>query len=302
MLGCLDSSQENNNRTTSGFGLFISNVLCQLLEAYKENENQGLTVYSEYGKGSCFVFLVRTKYNPEKNKNISQKIELSSERLVVSKSSHSFSIEINEKKKGLKSMESLIDGMERKKNRDKKANISCNQSEAEIISNRSIITKTQFVEKNSFRPKFLGNALNSKPKLKCDCDKILIVDDGPFNIEVCRSLIAKFNIKCDYANNGLEAIIKVQTALEKKNNKFCELCNFYKLILMDIDMPIKNGLEVTAEIKNLLKSFNYSVEIIGLSAFHQEEIKRRGIEAGMREYIVKPINSNQIKELINKYV
>ena len=131
-------------------------------------------------------------------------------------------------------------------------------------------------------------------------------------------------ISCDSASNGLEAVEKVAFLMSQmelsvsisregishekinsdnnKDKKFCIKCKFYKLILMDIDMPIKNGIEATEEILNLLKKYDISANIVGLSAFDQEDIVKRSMEAGMKDFITKPINHNKLKEIITKYV
>ena len=140
----------------------------------------------------------------------------------------------------------------------------------------------------------------------CQCVKILIVDDVPFNIDVCSRLLNKMKLNSDSASNGLEAVEKINKlcfmSQQFRDQIFCAKCKFYKMILMDIDMPIKNGIEATFEIVNLLKNTTFSVSIVGLSAFDQEEIKKRGIEAGMKDYVSKPITFVKMKELVLKYV
>jgi response regulator RpfG family c-di-GMP phosphodiesterase len=64
---------------------------------------------------------------------------------------------------------------------------------------------------------------------------VLIVDDNGSNIFVLKAMLARFKVKCDTANNGLEAI---QLITQKG------LCN-YRLVLMDINMPIMNGVDAT---------------------------------------------------------
>ena len=154
---------------------------------------------------------------------------------------------------------------------------------------------------------------------ECKCVKVLVVDDVPFNILACSRLLEKMEIMSDSANNGQDAVDKVAELLERtlnngnycaneekrrnsKERRFCNKCKFYKLILMDVDMPIKNGIEATEEIQTLLKNTDISVSIVGLSAFDQENIAKRGKEAGMCEYITKPINASKMKEIISKYV
>lgn len=177
-----------------------------------------------------------------------------------------------------------------------------NSMENEVISARSIISKKRNFDKNNIKAKFINNKSKESFSL-CRCPKVLVVDDIPFNIEVLRNMFMKRKIMIDSAANGLDAVVKIERILLKNTNKiFCDNCRFFKLIIMDIDMPYKNGIDATKEIKNLLKNSSYSVDIVGLSAFHQDEIKKKGIEAGMNDYIVKPISSNKIDELVKAYI
>ena len=209
----------------------------------------------------------------------------------------------------------------------------------EIASSRSIFLKKQEVEEKRLPAKFfvqegtnnsisLGTIgkMDSSVQLKinnmkCSCVKILIVDDVTFNIEVCRRLLKKMNFEADCAFNGLDAVEKVKSLLNsalnngsnkkdknqnvmsnKTERKFCEKCNFYKIILMDIDMPIKDGIEATQEILEILGKFDILVSIIGLSAFDQEQVKNKAMSAGMKKYMTKPITFKKMNEIILNYI
>ena len=84
--------------------------------------------------------------------------------------------------------------------------------------------------------------------------------------------------------------------------KFCEKCGFFKLILMDIDMPIKNGYETTSELKVLFKNFNKTVPIVALSAFSQADHKRKAEDAGMNFYLEKPFTQEKLNFLVSTYL
>ena len=205
----------------------------------------------------------------------------------------------------------------------------------DIVSNRSIFSKKQEVEGKRVPAKFFvhegtNNSISLTTigktdsavqlkinKMKCSCIKILIVDDVAFNIEVCSKLLKKINFEADCAFNGLDAVEKVKALLNPalnndQNNqnqnvmpnqrKFCEKCNFYKIILMDIDMPIKDGIEATQEILEILAKTNMFVSIIGLSAFDQKQIRDKAMSAGMKDYVTKPITFKKMNEIILNYI
>lgn len=100
----------------------------------------------------------------------------------------------------------------------------------------------------------------------------------------------------------MEAVNTIGEILIDPMMKFCSRCRFYKLILMDLDMPIKNGFEATKEIKEMLRGTSIEVKIVALSAFSQEEAKGKASEAGIVDYIEKPFSPAKMEYLIDKYL
>lgn len=73
----------------------------------------------------------------------------------------------------------------------------------------------------------------------CECSQILIVDDIDMNRYVLKQIfMSKYGIHCDEATNGKEAIQLI------KARSFQECCSSYKIIIMDFEMPIMNGILV----------------------------------------------------------
>lgn len=142
----------------------------------------------------------------------------------------------------------------------------------------------------------------ASPNIKCHCRKILAVDDNGFNLLVLDEQFKKQNIFIDTCPGGVEAVNLVEEILLDTSIKFCQRCQFYKLILMDIDMPIKNGYETTMEINDLLKDTNINVKVVALSAFSQEEAKEKASAAGIVDYIEKPFSKAKMEYLISNYL
>ena len=95
----------------------------------------------------------------------------------------------------------------------------------------------------------------------------------------------------DTASNGKEAV-----------GKFLSSSLFYyDVILMDIMMPLMNGLDATKTIRNTGRS-DASVPIIAMTANAYEEDKKECIRAGMNEHIAKPLEEREIMVAISKYV
>lgn len=120
--------------------------------------------------------------------------------------------------------------------------------------------------------------------------KILLVEDIPINQEVTRDTIKNWNqsIDIDFADNGQEAIERLQNET-------------YHLILMDIQMPVMNGVEATDYIRNKLPEPQNHIPIIALTANAMEDERRKCIKIGMNDYISKPFVPEELFYKIKFY-
>jgi len=128
-------------------------------------------------------------------------------------------------------------------------------------------------ENNSISPILNFKQLSNK--------QILIVEDNRINQTVTRKILESEGVVCTIAQNGEEAVTFV------KNDTF-------DLILMDINMPIKNGIEATKEIR----TFNNDIPIIALTAVEIEEQKYKIFESGMNDIVLKPYDIDKFKKTI----
>lgn len=118
--------------------------------------------------------------------------------------------------------------------------------------------------------------------------KLLIVDDEAFERKVIRFMLKKSftNIEIvDDATNGEDAIL-----LAKKHKP--------NIIIMDIKMPEKNGLEA----QQAIMQFNPNVKTIILTAFDNFNFAQNAIKLGVVDYILKPIRPDELNESINKII
>ena len=115
--------------------------------------------------------------------------------------------------------------------------------------------------------------------------KILVVEDEHVNQMVIKGYLKMFDIGYDLAIDGQEAV-----DLAKKNK--------YNLILMDIQMPIKNGFEATKEIRE----FDKEVPIVALSAAVMQTDKDKTLEVGMNGHLAKPFKQEGLIKCINEYL
>jgi CheY-like chemotaxis protein len=120
---------------------------------------------------------------------------------------------------------------------------------------------------------------------KCSTDRyplrILLAEDNAINQKVALQMLKKIGYEADVAANGLEVL----SAMELQP---------YDLILMDIQMPVMDGIEAARNIRERWKNVP---KIIAITAYALEGDRERCIKAGMNDYISKPI---QIEELQNK--
>ncbi len=119
-------------------------------------------------------------------------------------------------------------------------------------------------------------------------DKVLLlVEDNVINQKIAEKMLSKIGLKADIANNGKEAIEKILEG----NSKF-------DMILMDVQMPIMNGLDATKE----LRANHIDIPIIAMTANAMKGDREICIEAGMNDYIGKPVKMDDLSRLIDKWL
>ncbi|SRR6056297_653591 len=115
---------------------------------------------------------------------------------------------------------------------------------------------------------------------------ILIAEDEDSNFKYLEIALRKSGVNILRANNGNEAIQLVKDHPE------------IDLILMDIKMPEKNGLEATREIKQI----NKEIPIIALTAYAMANDREMSLEAGCDDYISKPVRRNRIYSVLSNFL
>jgi len=128
-----------------------------------------------------------------------------------------------------------------------------------------------------------------KPKAKTKQLKILLVEDNKVNQILTKKILEKLYFKVYIANNGEEA---TKMACEEK----------YDLILMDLHMPIMNGIDATKNIRKNESCLSKKAPIIALTGAALNNEKTTCINVGMNDYLTKPVDVKLLEETIKIYI
>lgn len=118
--------------------------------------------------------------------------------------------------------------------------------------------------------------------------RALIVDDHPINQRLMASMLQKLGLKAEIAENGAQAVAMA-------------LRHSYDFIFMDLQMPVMDGLEATAQIRLSGGQSAQNAVIIAMTANVMDGIQSRCIASGMDDYISKPLKLSSIKQIITRY-
>ena len=122
--------------------------------------------------------------------------------------------------------------------------------------------------------------------------RVLLVEDNELNLEIAKSLLEMHGIDVDCAENGALAVQRFQAEAE----------DAYLAILMDIRMPVLDGIAATRAIRALERKDARTVPIIAMTANAFDKDKLAALEAGMDGYLVKPIDMQQMIEELQKHL
>jgi CheY-like chemotaxis protein len=117
--------------------------------------------------------------------------------------------------------------------------------------------------------------------------RLLLVEDHPLNQIVARGMLEHAGASVDVAENG-------QLAVERLRERSAD----YDIVLMDVQMPVMDGFEATRHIRHEL---GLRLPILAMSAGVMQSEQERCIEAGMNDFIPKPVDVEQMLEIISRH-
>ncbi len=128
-----------------------------------------------------------------------------------------------------------------------------------------------------------------KPSKSLKGTLILMAEDNKINVLLAKQFLKQWDVELDVAENG-------QVALEMVTKKH------YDLILMDLQMPVMDGLEATRQIRTMENPIYKNIPIIALTASAMHEVREQIVDAGLNDTVTKPFNPDELFDKISKNV
>lgn len=128
-------------------------------------------------------------------------------------------------------------------------------------------------------------------EIACRGKQVLLVEDNELNLEIAVELLKYAGLEITIAKNGLEGLDKFKAAPP----------GTYTMILMDIQMPVMNGLEAAKAIRALPVKDAQTVPIVAMTANAFPEDIAATLQAGMNEHLSKPIDLEQFHSILQKW-
>ena len=131
-----------------------------------------------------------------------------------------------------------------------------------------------------------------KEHLSLKGKKALLAEDNNLNMEIARFQLEQKEIEVFTASNGKEAVEMFEASQP----------GFYNIILMDIMMPVMDGLEATRHIRSMNRRDSMTIPIVAMSANAFQEDVEKSLAAGLNEYLTKPLDEKKLTETMKKYL
>lgn len=144
---------------------------------------------------------------------------------------------------------------------------------------------------NSNHEKVTVENAGYKITFKAPTARVMIVDDNKVNLTVASELMKRFGFEAVMVESGMEAYNRIEEHLVE-----------YDLVFMDHMMPVMDGVEATRKIRALPTQYAKKLPIVALTANAIKGVERQFKEAGMNDYLAKPIHMNQLGEILKRWI
>lgn len=130
---------------------------------------------------------------------------------------------------------------------------------------------------------------NERANLSKKRGKVLLVEDNEINRKVAEHILSRIGCQYDSAEHGQEALELLASG-------------WYDAVLMDVQMPILDGIETTVRIRNRERNSGRHIPIIAMTANASENDRIRCLRAGMDDYLSKPIGADELARALDKWM
>ncbi|MDR3631936.1 MAG: response regulator [Desulfocapsaceae bacterium] len=119
--------------------------------------------------------------------------------------------------------------------------------------------------------------------------KVLLAEDEPISGALTETLLQQAGIAVTMVENGIKAVEEI----EKGD---------YGVVLMDVQMPVMDGLTATQQVRDRERRAGGHQSIIALTAYALQGDRERCLQAGMDDYLTKPVNKDQLLDMLTRYL
>jgi len=169
--------------------------------------------------------------------------------------------------------------------------------EDELQQENHIITPDYLQSFTHIDEHLSDHSLNNNNNTWPQNTRILLVEDNRINQQVALGILRNFNLSAEVAVNGIEAIKALKSSIEKDDYRP------FTLILMDCQMPEMDGYQASREIRSNKIIAQYSnIPIIAMTANAMEGDKEKCLDAGMSDYLAKPVEPMQLKAKLQYWI
>lgn len=160
-----------------------------------------------------------------------------------------------------------------------------------VISNEIDVLPKE--EKASIQHSVSANIVDNGEQWPAET-RVLLVEDNRVNQMVALSVLKNIGLNADVAVNGVEALKNIEAAVLQKP---------YTVVIMDCQMPEMDGYEATKRIRaGEAGSVNISIPIIAMTANAMQGDKEKCLDAGMDDYLTKPIDPTNVLEKLKYWI
>lgn len=141
----------------------------------------------------------------------------------------------------------------------------------------------------------LGENIEAGPEeeeISFDGCRILVVEDNELNAEIAQSLLEERNFEVDCVYDGAQAVERIRTTEP----------GTYDVILMDIMMPVMDGLEATRTIRSMEREDCRTIPIVAMSANAFDDDLKKSVECGMNGHLSKPVEVDKLYQKLNEVI